>query len=186
MFLKCYKTIAFYHVKRTCPIPWISCLPPGCGPRGLHFDKHSLTFAPKKVDPRKTHIKITFYVENRFFTKNKPSKRLEIGNETQIREANSMGGLFIFTGPQKLAKTMGGLHFHDFRDAKVWEGLLFSRCSVLKWPPLSRFGLVAASWGLWGASGGPGAAFGNALGPSGASLGSLGASRGPLEEANAT
>ena len=97
-----------------------------------------------------------------------------------------MGGLFIFTGLQKLAKTMGGLHFHDFRDAKLWEGLLFSKCSVEKRPPLSRFGLLAASWGLWGASGGPGAAFGNALGSSGASLGSLGASRGPLEEANAT
>ena len=53
-----------------------------------------------------------------FFQK-KTRKRLESGNETQIREANSMGGLFIFTGLQKVAKTMGGLHFHDFRDAKV-------------------------------------------------------------------
>jgi len=69
IFLKCYKTLAFYYEKRTCPIPWISCLPPGCGPRGLDFDKHSFTFAPKKIDPRKTHIKITFYVENRFFSK---------------------------------------------------------------------------------------------------------------------
>ena len=66
------------------------------------------------------------------FFKKKPRNRLESGNETQIREANSMGGLFIFTGPQKLAKTMGGLHFHDFRDANVWEGLLFSKCSVAK------------------------------------------------------
>ena len=66
-----------------------------------------------------------------FFQK-KTSKRLESGNETQIPEATSMGGLFIFTGPQKVAKTMGGLHFHDFRDAKVWEGLLFSKCSVAK------------------------------------------------------
>ena len=82
-----------------------------------------------------------------------------------------MGGLFIFTGPQKLAKTMGGLHFHDFRDAKVWEGLSFSRCSVAKLPPLSRFGLLAASWGLWGGSEGPGAASGNGLGRWGAYVG---------------
>ena len=67
-----------------------------------------------------------------FFFKKKLSKRLGSGNETQIREANSMGGLFIFTGPEKQAKTMGGLHFHDFRAAKLWEGLLFSKCSVLK------------------------------------------------------
>ena len=124
-------------------------------------------------------LKIVFFLK-------KTKQTVESGNETQIREANSMGGLFVFTGLQKVAKTMGGLHFHDFRDANVWEGLLFSRCRVVKPPPLSRFGLLVASWELWGASGGPGAASGNALGPSGASLGCLGASKGLLEEANAT
>ena len=132
IFLKCCKTIVFYYENRACTAPWISWFPPGCGPRGLHFDKQSLMFAPKKVDPRKTHIKIIFKVVFLFFKKITTSKRLGNGNETQIWVTKTMGGLFVFSGLQKLAKTMGGLHFHDFRDAKVWEGLLFPRGSFAK------------------------------------------------------
>ena len=85
-----------------------------------------------------------------FFQKNK-SKRLKSGNETQIREANSMGGLFIFTGLQKVAKTMGGLHFHDFRDANVWEGCYFRDAMSQNDHPCH----VLGSWRRPGGSGGP-------------------------------